>query len=307
MRTALERYFPVPLRERFAAQIQSHPLRREIISTHVVNSMVNRVGPTFVGRLRGELGVSATAVVRAYMATREVFGLVDLWRAIEALDNQVDNALQTELLGDCDRLVQRGTLWFLRHPQWLGDLQATLAHFSPGVASLADRLLDFVAPAYRAELDEAVVRRAEHGVPLELVQRVAALDELYSALDLVEVAVETERPEAIVAQVYFGLGGALDLHWLGRQISALPAETRWQVLARGALRVDLSSLARALAANAVRHCAEGDDPVAVLEAWQAGQGARLERYHALLGEVRAAQSIDMAMVSVVLRELRGMS
>src|SRR3989337_671420 len=40
--TALERYFPRPLRERYARHIQEHPLRREIIATHVTNSMVNR-------------------------------------------------------------------------------------------------------------------------------------------------------------------------------------------------------------------------------------------------------------------------
>ena len=46
--TALERYFPAALRERFGALIPRHPLRREIIATHVLNSMVNRVGSTFV-------------------------------------------------------------------------------------------------------------------------------------------------------------------------------------------------------------------------------------------------------------------
>lgn len=306
LRTALERYFPAQLRDRFAAQIGQHPLRREIISTHVINSMINRVGPTFVSRLKAELGVPAPDVVRAYMATREVFGLVEIWRAIEALDNQVDNAVQIELIAECDRLVQRGTLWFLRHPEWLGDLQGTLAHFSPGVATLASGLADFVAPAYRTELDEAVARRVEQGVPQALAGRVAALDELYSALDLVEVAVETQRAETLAARVYFGLGGELELHWLGRQVSALPADTRWQVLARGALRGDLSGLARTLTANALSLSPQDDDAATVLSAWLARQSVRLERYRQLLADVRMAQTIDMAMVSVLLRELRGM-
>ncbi|HRP23159.1 NAD-glutamate dehydrogenase [Thauera sp.] len=306
IRTALERYFPAPLRARFGAQIQAHPLRREIISTHVVNSMVNRVGPTFVSRLKGELGASSPDIVRAYMATREVFGLVALWREIEGLDNQIANAVQTELIGESDRLVLRGTLWFLRHRQWLADLQATLAHFSPGVAALAEGLTDAVGPAYRAELEQAIAHRAEQGVPLGLAQRVAALEELYSGLDLVEVSVESGRDEATVARVYFALGGDLDLHWLGRQISGLPAETRWQALARSALRGELSALARALASDALR-LADGATGVdEILSAWQAKNAIQLERYRHLLAEIRTAPSIDMAMLSVVLRELRGM-
>src|SRR5690606_30556320 len=35
--TALARYFPAPLRETHAAIMERHPLRREIIATHVVN------------------------------------------------------------------------------------------------------------------------------------------------------------------------------------------------------------------------------------------------------------------------------
>ena len=75
--TALERYFPVPLRERYRTQIHAHPLRREIIATHVTNSMINRVGSTFVHRLQDETGAAAPDVVRAYLITREAFGLVE--------------------------------------------------------------------------------------------------------------------------------------------------------------------------------------------------------------------------------------
>ena len=49
--TALARYFPALLREKFGAYIPRHPLKREIVATHVLNSMVNRVGSTFVHRL----------------------------------------------------------------------------------------------------------------------------------------------------------------------------------------------------------------------------------------------------------------
>ena len=269
--------------------------------------MINRVGPTFVHRLKGEVGAAAADIVRAYMATREVFGLVSVWQEIEALDNRIDNAVQTELIMESGRLVQRGTLWFLRQRRWLADLQATLAHFSPGVAALAERLGEYVAPAYRSELEASVARRVEQGVPEALARRVAALDELYSALDLVEIAAESGRDEAVVARVYFALGGELDLHWLGAQISALPAETRWQNLARGALRTDLSALARTLAGEVIRLAPAGGEVEEMLGAWRERGALAIERYRHLLGEIRAAQSIDLAMVSVLLRELRGMA
>ncbi len=302
--TALVRYFPKPLRERFAAQIGQHPLKREIVATHVINSMINRVGSTFVNRLQGEVGASAPDIVRAYMATREVFGLVETWRSIEALDNQVEDAVQTAMILETGRLIQRGTMWFLRHRQWLPDLQATLAHFSPGVGRLAAGLHELVTPAYRDELDGHVASYADKGVPEALAQRMATLDELYSALDLVEIAVETGRKEALVAQVYFALGGELDLHWVGRQIGTLPAETRWQSLARSALRVDLSDQARTIAAEALRTAAETDEAQAIVAAWHARHQFHIDRFNHLLADVRTVATIEMPMLSVLMRELR---
>ena len=81
--TALGRYFPGRLREQFCAYIPRHPLKREIVATHVLNSMVNRVGPSFVHALTESTGATAAQVVRAYLLTREVFGFVPTWEAIE--------------------------------------------------------------------------------------------------------------------------------------------------------------------------------------------------------------------------------
>ena len=48
-------YFPRPLRERFPAAIAAHPLRREIVTTLLVNEMVDGAGITYAFRLGEEL------------------------------------------------------------------------------------------------------------------------------------------------------------------------------------------------------------------------------------------------------------
>jgi glutamate dehydrogenase len=306
IRTALSRYFPQPLRERYAEQIERHPLKREIIATYVVNSMINRVGSTFVSQLQEETGAAAADIVRAYLAARQVFDLVSLWQEIEALDNKVADHVQTAMILDASRLIQRGTLWFLRHREQIADLSATLARFSPGVQQLAARLRQVVTPAYREELDAVSSRYTALGVPQLLAERIAGLDELYSALDLVMVAAETGRPDELVASVYFSLGGLFDLHWLGRQISILPADTHWQGLARTALRDDLSAQARNLAADVFRCSPQVDKLDALISTWEAGRQFQIERCRQLFADLRSADMIDMSMLSVLLRELRSL-
>ena len=306
IRTALQRYFPQQLRTRFGEYIERHPLRREIICTHVVNSMVNRVGPSFVYRLRDETGAAEADIVRAYIAAREVFGQVRLWQTIESLDNKVADATQTAMVLECLHLIHRGTLWFLRHRDHLSDLAKTLEHFSARVEQLADGLYRMVAEDYRARLDEVAGHYAELGVPQALARRISVQKELYSALDIVEVATELARPAELVAQVYFALGDMLDLHRLGRQIEELKVDTHWQSLARTALRDDLSNQARDLAAQALRESAGEKDSRSLLDAWRSRRAFHFDSYQQLLAEIRLAPVADIAMLSVMLRELRGL-
>ena len=86
----LHAYFPTALRERFPEQIDSHPLRREIVTTVLVNDTVNTGGTSFLHRLREETGASLEEIVRAQTAARAIFGSGEVWDAVEALDNTVD-------------------------------------------------------------------------------------------------------------------------------------------------------------------------------------------------------------------------
>src|SRR5699024_7141021 len=65
-RAQLPNYFPTPMRKRFANAIDSHSLGREIITTMVVNDMVNVAGIHYAFRLAEDVNASASDAVRAY-------------------------------------------------------------------------------------------------------------------------------------------------------------------------------------------------------------------------------------------------
>ena len=109
----LERYFPTPLQERFARAISHHRLRREIIATATTNSLVNRMGPTFVTRAQEDTGAEPAQIARAYTAAREIFAMRDVWERIEALDNKVPANLQYEAAFQTSRLLRHATYWLL--------------------------------------------------------------------------------------------------------------------------------------------------------------------------------------------------
>ena len=66
---------PARMAKKYAAEIGSHRLRREIIARVVANDLVNRGGPAFVSRLQDLTGRSAADVVRAFTIARDGYGL----------------------------------------------------------------------------------------------------------------------------------------------------------------------------------------------------------------------------------------
>ncbi|MEO8717928.1 MAG: NAD-glutamate dehydrogenase domain-containing protein, partial [Burkholderiales bacterium] len=305
--TALERYFPVPLRQRFARHLRAHALRREIVATHVTNSMVNRVGSTFVHRMREETGAGTADVVRAYLVTREAFGMVPFWQQAEALELTVADEVQSAMLLDSGRMIVRATLWLLRNRRHLADVAAAIAYFRPGVEALAALLPDALAASERQVYDAAATRYGEARVPAALALRVASFEMLPAALDLVEIGAALGRDVKVVAQAYFELGGKLDFPWLRARIAGLPSESHWQALAKAALRDDLAGMQRRLAADALRGAVGKRDPREAITAWEDANRALLERFRQVHADLRAQKTLDLAMASVAMRELRNIA
>ena len=304
--TALERYFPPQLRSRHQPQIQAHPLRREIIATHVTNSMINRVGSTFVHRMQEETGAPAPDVVRAYLIVREVFAMVNLWQAVEALDYKVPDRVQTAMVIDGGRLIVRSTLWFLRNRAHLTDLTRSIARFRAGAERLETLLPEILPATERAAFAATAQRLEKDGVPHALATRCAGFEAMFYALDIVEVADSVHRDIEPVARLHFALSGELDFPWLRACIGALPAETHWDTLAKAALRDDLASMLRALAGEALR--TDGtSDPGGHIVAWKRRNAVLYERVRQVLSELRTAETPDLAMLSVAMRELRNLA
>jgi glutamate dehydrogenase len=128
---------------------------------------------------------------------------------------------------------------------------------------------------------------------------------LFAALDIAEIADATRHPLDQVSEVHAGLGQRLGLAKLRQQIDALPTDSYWQSLAKTALGDDLADLQRLIAQDVI---SRGEGGAAqVLAGWEQRNHEMLERARRLLGELGDAQSVDLAMVSVALRELRNLA
>ncbi|MBP0589364.1 NAD-glutamate dehydrogenase [Paraburkholderia sp. LEh10] len=300
-------YFPKPLRQRFGEPMQHHPLRREILATHLTNALVNRVGCAFVHRMMEETDATPGDIVRACMIARDVFDLNDVWRNIDALDNRVADDVQARMFVEITKLLERAALWFLRHLQagevTDGGVTALIARCRDAAQRLAPQLPMLLPAADLEALSERQRVLVDAGVDSELAVRVASGDIPAALLDIAEVAATTERGLELVAGVYFELGTQLNYGWIGERAAALPTSTHWDVMARAAALAELARLKRVLTTSALAEAPEATTAEAVVEAWRARREAALARYAQLLTDLRAAGGASLSMLLVVVREM----
>jgi glutamate dehydrogenase len=302
----LTHYFPTPLRERFRALMPSHRLSPDIISTELANEIVNRAGMTFIFRLSEETGADSADISRAYMIARQVFDMPTAWAEVEALDNVSAAKVQTDMLLEGRKLVERASRWLLRNrPQPL-DVAANTAYFADGARAVARVIPEVIPEDGRVQMEKGVARLVAANVPEELARRVAIYKELFSTLDIVEVAKSEQMSVEDVSAVYFSLGEELDLHWMRDQIIALPRDNRWQALARAALRDDLHSQERLLTRDVLRQESTKPDAGSRIAAWMTRNDVAVQRCRQVLADLKGGPKADFAMLSVAMREIRSM-
>jgi glutamate dehydrogenase len=303
--SALLAYFPRPLQKKFAAAITSHPLRREIIATVVVNQLVNRTGSTLVHRVQEETGASVADVVRAYVLVRECCGLQALWTQINALDTQVPDAVQGRMLIDLMRFTQRAVLWFLRHRQ-SESMGLVVAAYAPRIVQLRQQLPALLAWPENAAVAELATQWQAANVPAELAQIVASLELMLPSFDLIEMSTNGAYDLDLAAQVYFTLDHLLNHDWLRQQITALPTGSHGQALARAGLRDDLAWRQRTFTASVLKGASPGATVDDVLTQWQQQHPQQMQRAQRVLADLQAQGQTDLATLSVALRELRNL-
>ena len=292
----LERYFPMAVRRRFPRDIARHKLRREIITTAVTNSLVNRMGPSFVLRARAESGASAADVARAYSIARDILGMRDLWSKIESLDNRIAARTQYVAYADTARLLRHVTLWLLRHRHGHLNVAESVKQLSAPMRQLRDALPGALAGSAATRYRAAQAEHVAAGLPAPLCATLAELRVLDNALDVLESALASRRRVGETAKAWFEVAAALRLDWLEDSITGLAVDSSLQAAARNGLRDSARSLERRIFERIV---SSGG-----LERWRVSRAAALDRWTQVVADIAAQDAPDFASLSVCLDALR---
>jgi len=275
----LRRYFPKAVEARFPDAIASHRLKREIVATQLSNAIINRGGPALVSNLQSRTGREVVDVARAYAATRDVFRILEINLAIDALDGKISGSDQLALYADIASHTQDGMAWFLRNIEFSAGLAQIVARFGAGVALVGAEQAALLSPeAAEARLNQLGAFSAKQ-VPQALAQRLIDLPALAMALDgtLIAERAKTGMTEAV--STLFALNDALNLADITQKSRMLQPVDSYERLALDRAMAAKDEALRASAVNVLVQFGAGREAVA---RWITAKGPAITALHAMV-------------------------
>ncbi|MEE2661575.1 MAG: NAD-glutamate dehydrogenase domain-containing protein [Pseudomonadota bacterium] len=300
-------YFPPKLTQKYERSLAFHPLRREISATYITNSLVNRMGPTFINELAYETTARLDTIVRSYLMTRRVFGLKKYWAAIEALDNKVTADIQTDLHLQIFQLARRGTKWFIKNQDNGADVANIVATFGPGVSLLDRSIANYLSEEIKKNIEKRTIAYTDKNVPVKLALGVAQTSYLFAACDIVSIVEATSVGITDAAKVYFNLGDRYGFDFYHEKLNSIVSENEWQSMSIASITDELYASQAKLTEKVVnygRKAGVGND---LVESWEATRNEDVVRVRNLVGQLKVVDRPDLVMLSVVSGNLRGLT
>ena len=303
-KSTLRRYFPVQVADRFDEELDSHPLRKEIIATVVANDIINLGGITFAFRAMEETSASEVTIAKAFVALHEIFDFDSMRAALRELPASFPTEQWCTVQLDMRRHLDRSLRWLLNEGIGAQKIEDLVNRFKPVVSNLGSHMGDFLQGVDVERVANWYSRATAFEMPVALGQRWAELFETFPLLDVAKISEGLGESQTSVASVYYALYNRYGVDALLERITSLPRNDRWQALARAALRDDLY----ATISDMVRNVMDSTDPGAAsmerISAWEAQNEEQLARSVRMFAEVNDLEQDDMASLSVALRLLR---
>ena len=296
-------YFPPNLSDEFMAAIAEHRLADDIIINQLVNSLVNRLGPSFAFRMRDEVGASIDEVMKHYKVACEIFNTEVIWRKIEALDNLVSPDVQLDMLMEVRKLIERTMYWLHSNRSYVSTVDEVVSEFVEGVAAVNKDIVDYATVGVKGRIHKRAAIYQTAGVDEALALEISSLELESTSLDVIAIHSVVKYGKDDVLPVFFAVIDELEINWLYVCISRLSRKNYWQSLARSALRNDLHTEIRVLSSSIFQSTDKHLVADKRLSEWRENNRAEIKRYLHLVSVIQAENDVQIEQLSVILKEL----
>ncbi|MCC5948968.1 MAG: NAD-glutamate dehydrogenase [Nitriliruptoraceae bacterium] len=291
-------------RERFPSALGRHRLRRELIATRLANTLVDRLGPTFVRDLADDTGRDDVDVVAAVETARRCIDADAWWTALDELEQEQGPDRVRELEPPVERLIgglARARLSLPPEPQ-----DGLIESWARTATDLIDHGDDLGSAASRRARDAHARWLIDDLVDPALARRLAAIPLLTWVPDIAathaRLAHEGDGPTPrAVADLLLRSVERFGLDRLEESLAHVVSDTSWTRQQRIGLTEDLRRLARRVTRRAA--VLQPQAPADALDGFVELGGTALQQAREAIIAAAGTQEARLDATAVALRRL----
>ncbi|HCP44975.1 MAG TPA: hypothetical protein DIU15_02985, partial [Deltaproteobacteria bacterium] len=247
----LHQYFPKPVREEFATEIEQHQLRKEISATVITNTLVDDMGVTHFSRMGRLTGASVLEVAFASLLAADLLQAWDVKSGLRDLP-EVRASVEAVKLRHVEESVAELGQWLLHRRIVLREPQLALERFEPKFRIYEKALLRILDRSERREHQRRLRYMRNRSIRGPIADRAAGLEWVAEAGDAILLTEQYPWLDVVSAGMLLKQV-ARDTRLLRARQLATPSDARdgWESRAIADLRSSISLLVMTIASRAL--------------------------------------------------------
>ncbi|HKP76412.1 MAG TPA: hypothetical protein VJT67_12865, partial [Longimicrobiaceae bacterium] len=283
--------------------LREHRLRREIVTTELVNDLVNLMGSSFLHRASQLSGRGIADVVRAWLVASRIAGAPEIRQDSAAAEGSFASEVVYRWLLGLGRVLEQTTQWLLANVPAGGDTTALIDEARGGLSVLRGGFAKFVAGEDRSVFLQRLGELQDLGVDKTLGERLITLRFLPQLLEILSAARAAGTEEIRTAKAFYAVSEKLGTARLREAMRAAAGDDPWERRYAATLADDLAGAQRALVSAVLR---DGEDPGRTLNALEKAHPAEFGAFRGMVTDLQGG-NCPLAAYALAVRQLQGIA
>ena len=305
--TYLRDYFPGRIRDDFAPFLGEHRLKAEIISTMIVNRIINRAGITLFPMISSYTEQPVPEIAKGYIIIENLLNADSFREELYALDNVISSRLQYRYLMAMEDALAHALKWFIKH-QSDGRMSFDfIGQYMQSVSSFHDDLWDSIREICGREkldkLDSILERDLSEGMPEALVKRYLLLPFMKDIMDIIRIKETHHSSFNETASLYLKDSDYFNIDWIAEGVEKIQVADKWGLENLSHLRHELKDHQDGIVMSVINFKRKSENLIDAFDHYIQENSRKAEEYLQSVAELKAEGKLGIISVNVIVRKL----
>lgn len=252
------RAFPASMVSKFGKQLETHPLRKEIIATQLSTDFVQSLGITFIPEVLDETGISVEEILTSYLFIKEFYDYSAVIKCIEKNEDSIPHDLYMKIWANVRLLMRRSTRWVIRNRRIDPAKSDLLSRYKNERNRIAPKLAELATGQPKKLYQKMLSRLEGYDIAKKDREMLAGLLLDFSSLNIIDSAIQYDADVVDISKVHFLVFDKMKTDLLRIATSYNNFSSRWSVISRFKIKGIIDELQRDLTGIFYTHCYESN-------------------------------------------------